>query len=120
MSILKAKSKREACKFVGAFLPLPIYSYMVLYTLAQRISKSILQRKLMEDWAKKTKTEVPDQDLIRNIVLQICKRWKEEKTLNPNMDKPLYKTNLKRELFSKGLQTKYVDEILNAFENEAN
>ena len=69
-------------KFLGGVIPLDLFNYLNLYSLAKGESRSCILRSVMDRWRKKS--ESPEK-LITLIALRIQKQWdkvKENKDTN--------------------------------------
>ena len=114
MSILNPKSKKEQCKFIGAFLPQWIHSYLAMYTLAKEQTKSEVIRNLIEDWVKSS--EISDNELLQEIISKVKTQWKLQKHSDSSLNFDYFKRNIHQELTRKGMQEDYIELILKEIE----
>ena len=112
MPILGIDSTRKDYKLLGVHLPLGVYKYLTLFTLARGISKSNLFKVLIEDWMKEQKSEGTDNELIQELVIRINNEWQERKKAHPRANFSDFKNKLRTELLGKGLERKQVVSIL--------
>ena len=114
MVILKTLSKREPCKFIGAFLPQWIHEYFALYSLAKGESKSAIIRSVIEKWVDDHShtTEGREDALISEVTQKIKYQWKLERVAHSNTMLSVFKTTVKAELVSRGLRPQHIETIL--------
>jgi hypothetical protein len=112
MSVLKPKGK-DPLKLIGAFVPLWIQQYLLVYTTAKGITKTSIIKKLIEDWVQQQKVVDPYESLLQEIIHKVQLQWKLEKSINPSYDLFIYKRSLRQELTSKGFENVYIETIIN-------
>jgi hypothetical protein len=116
MVILKAHSKKEPTKFIGAFLPQWIHGYFAMYTLAKGVSKSELIRNLIEEWIKQQRLIVTDKELLDDILHNVRQEWKLERIGTPTAKLCDFKISIRAELKSRGLGIEQIETILKEIE----
>ena len=116
MVILKAHSKKESNKFIGAFLPQWIFSYFAIYTLAKSVSKSEVVREIIECWIKSQRQIVSDEELVKEIIQKVKLEWKLERLTNTSSSLTDFKANLRAELKSRCLDILHIEMILKEIE----
>jgi hypothetical protein len=115
MILLKAKSKKELSKFIGAFLPRWIFDYFTIYTLAKSQSKSELMRSILEEWIVKQRTTISDDALLDEVAVNVRQQWKLECIGDPNAKLVPFKASLVLELRSRGLSDEQIETIFEDF-----
>jgi hypothetical protein len=119
MSILKSHSKREVCRFIGAFVPQWVYEYFALYTLAKSESKTEVIRSMFENWIATQRADVVGDDivLLSEVTQQIKQQWKLERLSKNPCSFSVFKNRVKSELNSRGLNPKVIETILKELES---
>lgn len=110
--MLNIQSSKTTKKFVGAFLPPRIHSYLTLYSLAKGTFKSKLIRTLLESWINKQKNKEPDAKLIQQVISRLNHQWMTSKVLNPSLAFYDFKAIIRQDLLDKGLLECDVEKIL--------
>jgi hypothetical protein len=116
MPTLKTKYKlgeSEEDKFVGVYVSQQIYSYLMLYTVAVGITKSVILRELIESWKKNQSKHDNEESLIKMLISKINMQWKIEKSIHHDADFATYKDKLNKELKKRGMSLEHIDEIIN-------
>jgi len=122
MSIFKTRSKGSTVmegKLVGVYVSSQVSSYLSLYILAHKITKSTVLRDLIDEWYRDKRISNTENDLIDKVVTAVNTSWCIRKT-QPNADFQVYLRELVLELENKGISSYYVDLILNKVRNEKN
>lgn len=122
MSILNRKRKRHTkedsgLQLVGLLLPDQLASYLNIHCLAKGVSKTLVIRELIENWADEQLSQKSKDDLIKEVAHRAYESWKYPKT---TIKRENFNTFLKRvriELKIKKLDS-YVDEIINLISDE--
>jgi hypothetical protein len=109
--ILGVQSKRGLYKLVGAMVPLPVASYLSLYTTAKGSCRSDILKPLIEGWVGQQQKKETTEDLIQEIVYRIKQRWTIEQT-SVGMTLETFKTDIKLELKSRSIPQEYIALIL--------
>jgi hypothetical protein len=118
MPILKKAIKRkrtsESAAFLGLTLPRKVATLLSLYSISHGVTKSSIVKALIETWIRSDVDPI-ENDLVINIAQKSYHFWS-----HPNgkrMNYHTFKTDLKNELISKGLDV-YVDKILTLIDDE--
>jgi hypothetical protein len=112
MAILKNNSKRTEHKLVGASLPLPVHSYLTIYTLAKGLSKTKIIKPIIEEWVDKHKQKETEIQLIKEIINRYQLQWKLIKSSHPMNNLIEFKKCVEHELKEKGLLINDINLIL--------
>ncbi len=111
--------KEKAVKFVGVNLPLPLNSYLTLYSIAFITSKSALICNQMDEWEDTQKGLVPIEEIIQLVVENVMKGYTErDKKVSGTLVNFLKK--LKEELIQKGIEKETINKITKKVRHEAN
>ncbi len=111
--------KEKAVKFVGVNLPLPLNSYLTLYSIAMSTSKSPLICNQIEEWKEIQEELMPIEELIDLVVEKAMEEC-------PEKDKRIegallyFLKRLKKELVQKGIEDEVIRKILKKVRHEAN
>lgn len=103
MSVLTTRKSREEYKLVGVSLPPQVHNYLSLYIAAKRTTKSIMLKKLIDDWIEKEKETQSHDTLIVNISEQLEKELLRRKELGLKVSFTNFKREIEKELFRKGV-----------------
>lgn len=100
-------------KLVGAYMPPRVISYLVLYGVANGLSKSKVLRNVVEEWIKEQQTQSPIKNLITDIAKIIKTKWKKERLSGGrNVSFTNFMQDVERELLEKGISEVYVKLII--------
>jgi hypothetical protein len=116
--LLNIQKKRDY-KLVGASLPSWVFTYLSIYAVAKKITKTGVIKPLIEDWVTKIQNKETDIILIEEIVDQIKFQWENEKKSNPELKFAVFKETIKQELQIKGIINPYVSLIIKKLSNGA-
>lgn len=96
-------------KFIGAYIPQDLLSYLALYCRYPGINRSILLRSVLKEWIDKKETELPVYALIKDWQQILQLKWEARKL---NAKSPLItEFNLFRNDWVKKLQGQGIDEM---------
>jgi hypothetical protein len=112
MPVLKAQTKREDVKLLGANVPLRLHNYITFYCLAKRKTKSDILLEILFKWMSERKEIEPDIDLINDIVKRLNIEWKIEKASGKGLTMSEFKETVRKELFTRGLVEEHINVIL--------
>ena len=108
-------------KLAGVYIPSQVSSYLSLYVLANRMTKSIILRDLIDEWYRDKRVSCPEDDLISKIITNSVNSWKIRKSmLNHLADFDEFLSELAKELEKKGIVSYYIELILKKVQNEEN
>lgn len=119
MSILTTKTVKKVKdvtkeKFIGGFVPPELSNYFTLFCYANRIPKSVIIRKLLQDWKTMNIIDINQECLSNKLVAQIMETW--ENTEGYSFER--FRINLKRELKHRQLDFDTVTQILKMVDDE--
>ena len=105
-------------KFVGAFLPYSLNSYLAMYSIATDEPKTGVICNCLKNWQEEMKENLSVEELIELIVKKAMKSYEIE------FKKKTFRlagfiVQIKRALEKKGIEQKYIDEILKRVKDEA-
>lgn len=112
MPILKGKD--EGKRLVGVHLPTSLYNQLALYSVAKSIPKSTLFRGFIDKWLEEE--QLSEEELLGEIAERVQRTWRREKKKHPRAEFSEFLTELKKELFAKGLTKNQVRQVLSNFE----
>ena len=102
-------------KFVGVWLSRQTNSFLSLYALSKRTSKSAIIRGIIKVWIEGKPDEKYIQELISNITARLQREWKDKKRMYRITDTnrfAIHKEDLALQLWRKGLEEKHTAQIL--------
>ena len=111
MAILKVSDKKgspEKTKLVGAHLPQQVSDYLMLYSLAHGISKTVIVRDEVQHWYDSQMEKA--EELVKMIGTKARteqKKWESKMT---------FKKNLRSELIRRNVNDDYIKTILTMLE----
>ncbi len=121
-NILKVRNKESTTangKLVGAMISRQVTDYLSLYALAQRMSKSMIVRALIDDWYIDKREEQTVDDLINKIVEYAFIAWEEISIQSPRISFVEFGRDLKRDLDQKGISEIVANLIIKKVRDEA-
>ena len=102
-------------KFVGVWLSQQTNSFLSLYALSKRISKSEVIRRILKGWEEEIVDWKAIQELISDVTARLQQEWKDKKRLysitDPNRF-TIHKEDLEIRLRRKGLEKEHIKLIL--------
>ena len=107
--------KEKAVKFVGVNLPLPLNSYLTLYSIATSTSKSAVICNQMDEWKDTQEELMPIEEVIELVVEKAMEECPEKN----NRIKGFLK-RLEDELIKKRIEEEIIGLILKKVQHEAN
>ena len=111
--------KEKAVKFVGVNIPLPLNSYLTLYSIATSTSKSALICNQMDEWKENQEELVPIEEVIQLVVENVMKGYNEKgKRISGTLLHFLKK--VRKELIQKGIEKEVINKITKKVRHEAN
>lgn len=115
MPIFKNKNKKAyiGTVFIGAWLPAKTVSYLVLYCLFERITKTALIKSAILDFVSSRSKDWSITTLKNQTASRIVSEWKIRLHNNPSEKFTDFKLEVKAELLKKGVELETVIEILN-------
>jgi len=122
MSIFIKRSKGTTVmegKLVGVHVSSQVNSYLSLFVLAHRMTKSIVLRDLIDEWYRENRISCTEDSLIEKVTTDAVNSWSARKTQS-NADFQEYLSELENELGKKGIASYYVELILKKVKNEEN
>jgi len=110
------KVSTSESKFVGVWLPRQTNSFLSLYALSKRISKSAHIRGIIKVWIEGKPDEKYIQELISDVTAHLQREWKDKKRIYHSTDITqrfaIYKEDLGIILERKGLSDEHITQIL--------
>ena len=109
------KVSTSESRFVGVFIPQQTNSFLSLYAVSNRVSKSSLIRGILKTWIEGKPTEKLTQELISNITARLQREWKDKKRMYRITDTnrfAIHKEDLALKLYRKGLADEHAAQIL--------
>ena len=105
-------------KFTGAHLPLPLNSYLSMWTMAMGASKTTIIVDQLERWKSTIQKAVPTQELEKMLAQKALEGFynlskKDKRTL------PIFIMGLQKELINKGVSANSVVVITKLIRDEA-
>ena len=122
MTILKKKFRKTQegdVDFVGMYIPKDLASYLSLYCLAHKKTKTSIVQPLLTNWVSEMQYIVPVDVLIKDIAMAAHKVWDEPVNKKQKINFSTFKFSLTNELDRKGL-SKYTEQIITIIEHEKN
>lgn len=104
-------------KYVGVFLPLPIYVYTTLFSFASATTRTSLFEGIFEEWMEKTVDDNSIDDLCKKIATRAVFKWKKKKKKDIKESLKKFKEELIYELEYKCLPVDIIKKILIHFNN---
>ncbi len=113
MTILRSNTKRIDTKLVGVLLPMELHAYFSLYTVAKGITKTVIIKDELNNWAHATQLcgEI-EEELIKEIIEKIREKWNAIKIKTPEKSIKDFKQELKTELRIKGISEQHINLIM--------
>lgn len=121
-NILKVQNKGDFAvsgKHVGVMMPRQVTDYLSLYALAQKGTKSIIIRTLIDDWYIEQRRECTEDDLIDQIAEHVFEVWKKVRSQTPRIPFVEFGRDLKRDLHQKGINEVSTNLIIKKVADEA-
>lgn len=115
----KLTVKEKDVKFAGVNFPLPLNSYLTLYTIAMSTSKSALICNQMEEW-KENQLEILSHEELIELVVEKAMEACPKKEVRIEGAMRFFINQLKTELIKKRIEKKMITKILTKVEYEAN
>ena len=100
-------------KFVGANLPLQIYSYLAMRCIDLDVSKSSIINVVLQKWKEEMEQAVSIESLVENIALKAVHVFSESKK-----KQIVFRATLSTELEKKGVDKGSINLILKRFDGE--
>ena len=109
--LYKRTAKTKDSKLVGAFVPLPVISYLNLYLAAYGYSKSDLLRNLVINWVDEKRKSLPRSNLINELSKKEQELWHFERIKGKKFG--TFLSELIRRLVIRGIDKNTIEEIIN-------
>ena len=124
MKLFKLSNKKSGKvdeKFVGGFIPLHLFSFLNLYTIAKGVSKTAILTEIISNWKRgKEGSRINEQALILVIsdaLKNDFERFKQEREddfkKEPNLERDIFISMVRRELRNRSINKEIIDKIIN-------
>lgn len=103
--LIRTKNKKKAplTKYMGAFMPLRIFTSLTVYCLANKVSKTSVMETIFNEWL--THNFTPELEIVycKTIAAQMQTRYEELMATRRSLTYSIFCEDLKKELETAGL-----------------
>lgn len=108
----KNKKKSPLTKYMGAFMPLRIFTSFTIYCLAHDLNKSTLMEQVFTEWLDTNYTTKEEKNCYIAIANQMHKRYEELRLSRRSLTYSMFCEDLCKELSVKGLYYTIIQNII--------
>jgi len=114
-NLIRTRNKSQAplTKYMGAFMPLRIFTSIVLYGLAKGINKTTVMEQIFNVWLAETFNAELEKECIKQIANNLNVRYEELRLSHRSLTYSMFCEDVKKEFEIKGLYFTSIKSILN-------
>jgi len=113
-NLIRTRNKSQAplTKYMGAFMPLRIFTALAIYCLANTVSKTALLETIINDWMKLNFTQSVEKEYYKKIAEKMNNRYEELKITQRSLTYSIFCEDLTKEFEGKGLYYGNIQSII--------